>query len=29
MNSEKIDSTKAMEGGAKVLHPMGSKRQAV
>jgi hypothetical protein len=29
MNSEKIDSTKAMEGGVKVLHPMGSKRQAV
>jgi hypothetical protein len=29
MNSEKIDSTKAMVGEAKVLHPMGSKRQAV
>ena len=29
MNSEKIDSTKATEGEAKVLHPMGSKRQAV
>ena len=28
MNSEKIGSTKAMEGGAKVLHQMGSRRQA-